>query len=81
MAVVGEEYVGGVEAFAFQVGIVQLFGVIISSFCFNKEILFETAGFRCLECEFLLYSALFVFLLIIGIYTSEFLCHPPAVRV
>jgi len=35
MAVVGEEYVGGVEAFAFQVGIVQLFGVIISSFCFN----------------------------------------------
>jgi hypothetical protein len=80
MAVVGEEYVGGVEAFAFQVEVVQLFGVIISSYCFNKEILFERAGFKLPECEFLLYSALFLSLLIIGIYTSEFYCYPPAVR-
>jgi hypothetical protein len=72
MAVVGEEYVGGVEAFSFQVEIVQLFGVIISSFCFKKEIFFERDGFKCLECRFLLYSALLVSLLIIGIYASEF---------
>jgi hypothetical protein len=72
MAVVGEEYVGGVEVFAFQVEVVQLFGVIISSFCFKKEILFERDGFKCLECGFLLYSALFLSLLIIGIYTFEF---------
>jgi hypothetical protein len=59
MAVVGEEYVGGVEAFPFQVELVQLFGVIISSFCFNKGVLFEGTGFKCLECEFLLYSPFF----------------------
>jgi hypothetical protein len=72
MAILGEEYMGGVEALAFQVEVVQLFIVIISSFSFNKEILFERAGFKCLECEFLLYSALFLSLLIIGIYKSEF---------
>jgi hypothetical protein len=71
MAVVGEEYEGGVEAFAFQVEVVQLFGVIIRNFCFNKEILFERGGFKYLECEFLLCYALLISLLIICIYTSE----------
>jgi hypothetical protein len=59
MLVVGEGYVCGVEAFAFQVEIVRMFGVIIRSFCFMKEVLFERDGFKFLECRFLLYSALF----------------------